>query len=243
VNRTETQFRTPEGVAVPAVDAETMARVDRVAVETVGLQLLQMMENAGRSLAAHARQLAGGGDTPPAVTVLAGGGGNGGGGLCAARHLANHGARVEVVLDRSPEELAGAARTQYDVLQATDAEVLAEPPQRSPGGVVVDAIIGYGLADAPRGRAAELIESIEEMRKAVLSLDLPSGVNATTGETPGVSVAPDRTLTLALPKSGLAGLDGDLFLADIGIPKGVYERVGLSVSDPFGDTNWVRLHD
>jgi len=79
-------FTTPAGRAVPAVTAAEMAEVDRVAVDEVGLRLLQMMENAGRTLAAQVRALA---DGP--VTVLAGSGGNGGGGLAAARELANRG--------------------------------------------------------------------------------------------------------------------------------------------------------
>jgi len=99
-------FRTESGRQVAAVTAAEMRDVDRTAVEEFGLSLLQMMENAGRNLARHVRDT---GHEP--VVVLAGNGGNGGGGLCAARHLANREVDVSVVLDRSPENLEGAART------------------------------------------------------------------------------------------------------------------------------------
>jgi NAD(P)H-hydrate epimerase len=78
-------FRTPEGIPVPAVTAEQMREVDRIAVEDFGLGILQMMENAGRNLAANLMEMLASMDGE--VTVLAGAGGNGGGGLRSARHL------------------------------------------------------------------------------------------------------------------------------------------------------------
>jgi NAD(P)H-hydrate epimerase len=74
-----------------------------------------------------------------------------------------------------------------------------------------------------------------------VSLDVPSGLNATTGETPGQVVRPERTLTLALPKTGLHSVPGDLYLADIGIPPEVYEQLGLGALSPFGKDYWIRL--
>jgi len=87
---------------IPAVTAAQMREVDRAMVEEFHIELVQMMENAGRSLADLAQQLFG----PVGVTVLAGGGGNGGGGLVAARHLANRGISVTVTLARAETELA-----------------------------------------------------------------------------------------------------------------------------------------
>lgn len=77
-------FHTETGIAVPAVTADQMREVDRLAVEEFSLAILQMMENAGRILAAHAMAMLGG--SGGEVAVLAGSGGNGGGGLCCARH-------------------------------------------------------------------------------------------------------------------------------------------------------------
>ena len=101
------QFRTQEGKLVPAVTAEQMREVDRIAIDDFGLDILQMMENAGRSLAANAIDLLEGAGGE--VTILSGAGGNGGGGLCCARHLHNRGHRVNLVFDRSVSELRGAA--------------------------------------------------------------------------------------------------------------------------------------
>jgi NAD(P)H-hydrate epimerase len=238
----DASFETADGRAVPAVTAEQMRAVDRVAVEEVGLALLSMMENAGRALALEAREtLEGAGQEGP-VSVLAGGGGNGGGGLACARHLANHGHEVRVVLDRDPTALSGASGTQWGVLAAMGVEPVVDPAAALDGaGVVVDAVLGYGLSGAPRGRAASLVEAIGAFDGPTLSLDVPSGVDATTGERPGVAVAPDRTLTLALPKTGLGGVDGALVLADIAIPAVVYERAGVEYDSPFDGRYRVSL--
>jgi NAD(P)H-hydrate epimerase len=244
----EPLFWTKEGIPVPAVMAEQMREVDRIAVEEFGLGILQMMENAGRNLAGNVMEMLGrvGGK----VTVLAGAGGNGGGGLCCARHLHNRGFAVSLVLDREPSALRGAAAHQFRILEAAG----LRPVQASgvdevirQAGVVVDALIGYSLRGAPRGRPAELIELCNTLRvrresaSQVLSLDVPSGLNATTGEAPGTVVRPHRTLTLALPKTGLASVSSDLYVADIGIPPEVYQALGLSMEPVFRDRFWISL--
>lgn len=89
-------FRTLTGLVVPAITTEQMREVDRVAVEEVGPNLYQMMENAGRNLASLCVELLGERWASAPVVVLAGTGGNGGGGICAARHLANHGGALVV---------------------------------------------------------------------------------------------------------------------------------------------------
>jgi NAD(P)H-hydrate epimerase len=235
-----------------------MREVDRIAVEDFGLGILQMMENAGRNLALNAIDLLGG--MAGKVTVLAGAGGNGGGGLCCARHLHNRGFKVWLVLDREPSALRGAALDQLHILRSTGLRSVA--PDRADevigrAHLVVDALIGYSLQGAPRGRAAELIELCNGRAAKVLSLDVPSGLDATTGTTPGDVVRPERTLTLALPKMGLAGTVGDLYLADIGIPPQVYHQLGRSFASfdlssfvtaqerpggLFGGSYWLRLN-
>jgi NAD(P)H-hydrate epimerase len=227
-------FETETGRPVPAVTTEQMREVDRVAVQEVDLGLLQMMENAGRTLAGFARDL-----TDGRVVVLAGTGGNGGGGLCAARHLANHGHGVSVVLDRSPENLTGAAARQYRILGATDVPLTTDLDLES-GALLVDALVGYGLSGPLSGRVASLVEAATDHPAPVLSLDVPSGVDATTGDRPGRAISPAHVLTLALPKAGLAGV-ADLWLADIGLPSGVFERAGVEYSQPFDGRGRVRL--
>jgi NAD(P)H-hydrate epimerase len=138
--------------------------------------------------------------TPASVTVYAGSGGNGGGGLVAARHLANAGVEVEIVLTRAADDMTGVPGHQLDILRrmgVTDTGAIR-------ADVAVDALIGYSLRGAPRRRTAELIEQMPEAADALVSLDTPNGLNITTGETPGVTVHADATLTLALPKLGVA---------------------------------------
>lgn len=231
-------FETTAGQQVPAVTADEMREVDRVAVEEFDLQLLQMMENAGRNLAGRVRAVLGTDASGTGVTVVAGQGGNGGGGLACARHLANRDVAVSVVLDRPPAALTGAATQQHGILAEMGIPVAHGPEPVEAGnsadtGVVVDALIGYGLSGAVRGPAADLVRAVNAADAPVVSLDVPSGRNATTGEEPGEAVAPTEVLTLALPKTGLAGGDWRLVLADIAVPAGVYARIGIDYQNPF----------
>ncbi|WP_247006077.1 NAD(P)H-hydrate epimerase [Halorientalis litorea] len=219
-------FRTPGG-DVPAVTAAEMREVDRVAVADVGVTLLQMMENAGRGLARAVRYA-----TDGPVTVLAGNGGNGGGGLVCARHLANRGREVRVVTDRSPDELEGAAAHQHGILSAMDVPVTVGPDAVPASGPVVDALVGYGLTGPLGGTAAEMATALAD-DGPVVSLDVPSGVDATTGDAPGPHVRPDLTVTLALPKTGLTPDQYCLLLADIGLPAVVFRRAGIDYRNPF----------
>lgn len=236
-------FVTEDGITVPAVTADQMREVDRIAVEEFGLGILQMMENAGRSLAGNVLDMLGA--ATGEVTILAGSGGNGGGGICCGRHLHNRGFRVWIVLDTEPKNLGLAASNQLHIVQAAGLQPVAGSEAEDAirrADIVVDALIGYGLRGAPLGRTAELIEWCNKLARRVLALDVPSGMDATTGETPAAVVRAKRTLTLALPKSGLEHIKGDLYLADIGIPPQVYERLGLAVEPPFGTRYWMRLN-
>ncbi|GAB4435846.1 MAG: hypothetical protein Kow00120_02810 [Anaerolineae bacterium] len=233
-------FRTQAGLPVPAVTAAQMREVDRIAVEDFGLGVLQMMENAGRNLARHVMDMVGGGE----IVVMAGPGGNGGGGLCCARHLRNRGYEVRLLLSRNADALQGAARHQLTPLLKTGltptTPVLArEALERA--AVVVDALVGYSLRGAPRGRVAELIEMCNAHARRVIALDVPSGLDATTGDASGVAIRADRTLTLALPKTGLRGAPGALYVADIGIPPEAYRPLGLVFAPFFGRAYSVRL--
>lgn len=225
-------FETRTGHSLTAVTAAEMREVDRVATEDVCLPLLSMMENAGRNLArvvSHRRD-------DRRVVVFAGAGGNGGGGLAAARHLTNRDVPVTVVLDRDPETLSGATATQHRVLEAMDVPVRidGDAPDTVGDTVAVDALVGYGLTEALRGTAADLAARCNEA-DAVVSLDVPTGVNATTGEVPGPAVDADVTLTLALPKTGLGPNAGALLLGDIAIPAAVYDTVDVPYRNPFED--------
>ena len=236
----QARFVTEGGVRVAAVTAETMREIDRLAVHETGPNLFQMMENAGRSLAMHALDVLGARWRHSLVVVLAGGGGNGGGGICAARHLANRDVDVILVLS-DPDRLGEVPAAQRKIFASTRGREGAT--STATPDLILDALIGYGLREAPRGRTAELIAWANASEAPVVSLDVPSGMDATTGNRPGVSVQPNSTLTLALPKTGLvvAPGRGDLWLADLGIPRATFERAGVAYVDPFGPHYRVRL--
>lgn len=235
-------FFTDTGIEVTAVTADQMREVDRIAMEETGPNLFQMMENAGRNLALIAIKVLGKGWEKARVVILAGSGGNGGGGICAARHLANRCMKVKLCL-AEPNRLSEVPSFQRKIFQSTSGkEVESANLSEEPADLILDALIGYGLNSAPQRTAAELIRWANQANTPILALDIPSGVNATTGQTPGEFIRAQWTVTLALPKTGLLPENtGELFLADIGIPKETYRRIGLTYVAPFGERFWVPL--
>jgi NAD(P)H-hydrate epimerase len=221
---------------MPAVSAEQMREVDRAMLEDIHIQLAQMMENAGRSLAELSLHRFG----PRHVVVLAGPGGNGGGGLVAARHLANRGAHVDVVLSE-PDRMRPIPAQQLDIVRRMHIDVGQEPHSAD---LVIDALIGYSLSGNPTGRAAALIDWINDQSAPVLALDTPSGLDVTNGQARSPCVRATTTMTLALPKHGLldSGAVGELYLADISVPEVVYTRMGIQVPSIFHDAPIVRLN-
>ena len=214
-----------------------MREVDRIMVEDLGIELMQMMENAGRNLADLALRLFG----PTTVAVLAGPGGNGGGGLVAARHLANRGVEVEVALSRSGEDFDGVPAHQLAVLERMQISVFSGAATNP--DLIVDALIGYSLRGDPRGDTRDLIEWANQSKSPVLSLDTPSGLNVSTGVAATPCVEATATMTLALPKVGLleAPQVGELWLADISVPPSVYRAFDLEVGNLFQEGTIVRV--
>lgn len=220
-------------------------------VEEFGIELLQMMENAGRNLAALARRRFLDGDAAGRrVVVLAGSGGNGGGGMVAARHLHNWGAETEVLTTRAQEAYRGVPAHQHKTLRQLGLRV--EGVEQSSGlpeaDLLLDAVIGYSLSGSPEGPAATLIRWANQHDAPVLSLDLPSGLDGTSGEVRDPTVRATATMTLALPKTGLFSetakpVVGELYLADIGVPPSLYRGPGLEleVGAIFGEAEVVRV--
>jgi NAD(P)H-hydrate epimerase len=148
-----------------------------------------------------------------------------------------------VVTARRPAEADGALAQQLMALGEAPARVLtfAEAFDVADADLVVDAVLGYGVQGAPRGPVMGLIRAAMAAER-VLSLDLPSGIDADSGEAEGFAVSPERTLTLALPKTGLRSDNaGELWLADLGIPPGVYARAGVVSHPIFGNQTRARL--
>ena len=235
-------FFTTEGFEVPAVTADQMREIDRIAIEETGPNLFQMMENAGRNLASLVMALLGKDWYQTDIIVLAGTGGNGGGGICAARHLANRNAKVKLCVT-DPGRLQGVPLFQYHIYQNTSGHAVhADDLGKEKNGLIIDALIGYSLRGAPAGASSELIRWANQAKTPILSLDMPSGMDATTGNTPGDFIQARWTMTLALPKTGLSSVrTGDLYLSDIGIPHHVYDRIKVKYASPFGSDFYTLL--
>jgi len=241
-------FHTLDGVSVSSLSVDQMREVDRIAMEETGPTLLQMMENAGSVLAEFTCEQWPRGVSVGPVVILAGAGHNGGGGICAAYHLMCQGGNVCVCLGGDESRLKKATAKQ--LARFREAGGLVTDPEdvlNLKPFLLIDALIGYGLHGAPFGLMAELIHWANICTGPVLSLDVPSGLNADTGTLSHDTashpcIRATKTLTLALPKRGLvAACTGELWLADIGIPRTVFQKLGIDADPPFAGTAKIRL--
>ncbi len=224
-------FTTENGIKVPAVTTEQMIEIDRIAIEETGPNLYQMMENAGRNLALIVIDMIVE-ISEPSIIILAGTGGNGGGGICAARHLVNRNYNVKLaVTDKS--KMKNVPKKQLEIFKNAGG-IIINNLNNIKSDIIVDAIIGYSLSNAPRGRSLQFIEWANKQTAKKISLDVPSGIDSTTGENYGEYFLTDATMTLALPKTGLSkDKCGKLLLADIGISKSVYDKIGIKYDPAF----------
>jgi NAD(P)H-hydrate epimerase len=235
------------------ITVDQMREVDRLMVDDYGIGLVQMMENAGRSLAAQARMVHGGDAANARVVVLVGTGNNGGGGLVAARHLANAGADVQVALT-TPQPLPGevperqrAALERMGIPGSDGVTGLeAIPALLRDADLILDAMIGYSLRGAPREPVATWIRLANAASGRRIALDLPSGLDGDAGAPCDPTLRAAATLTLAWPKAGLLApaaqvFVGDLYLADISVPEAVYRALGMRRGDLFAHGPIVRV--
>lgn len=236
---------------VPYLTTDQMREVDRLMIEVYRIELIQMMENAGRNLAHLARVRFFDGDpTDRRVLLLAGTGGNGGGALVCARWLHNAGAAVRVVLSAPAERLTPVAAHQLTILEnmripVTLSDSLDDQP---PPDLIVDGLIGYSLSGAPRGDTARLINWANASDSPILALDVPSGLDTITGRVFAPAIRASAAMTLALPKEGLVSdaarsVIGELYLANIGVPRELYAEASLelTVDAIFRHSDIVRL--
>lgn len=218
------------------VGSAEMRAIDRAAIEELGIPGLTLMERAGRGVADAAAALAGGGGR---IVVVCGGGNNGGDGYVAARLLRDAGRDARAVALVPAGRLSPDARAVREQAERAGVPVqdgLGAPLGAGAGDVVVDAILGTGLARPPEGAFAAAIAAVEAARlagAAVVAVDVPSGLSADTGRPLGACVRATRTVTFAFLKRGLAvhpglALAGDVTVVDIGIPPEAAGRVPVS---------------
>lgn len=211
------------------VTGDQMAKIDQLARQKYGVNVVDMMEEAGRYLAELVVSL-----RSENIVIFFGGGMSAGGGLVAARHLLNHNLSIQIV--SATEDISMETSLELDRLRMLGIP-LVEDFNINKKTIIIDSLIGYGLEENPTGSIAKYIEKINEARKKgarVVSLDIPSGINSTTGELYTPHVVADYTVTLSLPKAGLKNAKrsvGKVFLANVGIPFEVYTELGINVKE------------
>lgn len=219
---------------LPVFTADEMRRLDRRAIETLGIPGATLMEHAGRGAAEAIVAFMAGrrrrGIRGARVAIVCGKGGNGGDGFVVARWLRRRGARVSVFLLAPAGEIAGDAARKLLELRRAGArpesieDDAALGPRLADADVIVDAILGTGARGAPAPLVARAIERIEASGRPVVALDIPSGLPA-DGEAPvGPAVRATLTVTFAGLKRGLvmgpgADLAGAVQVVPIGIPE------------------------
>ena len=223
-----------------AATRQQVRELDRIATQEYGIDGLILMENAGRACALAAAQMLGSADDA-AVTVLAGSGNNGGDGFVIARHLANWGARVRVLLLATVDKLAaGAGETPAnlriilkmgipvtELATAQDVERAVEDCADS--DLLVDALLGTGIRGEVREPYLSAIRAVNRSGLPVLAVDVPSGLDCDTGQPLGDAVRARGTVTMAVSKLGFtrpgaAAYTGRVEVAEISIPRAAIER-------------------
>lgn len=217
----------------PIVTSDEMRAIDRHATQHLRIPSLLLMENAGRGVADVIERayspLKG-----KSIAVVCGKGSNGGDGFVAARHLALRGATVHILPVGGVSSLAGNTKINFNIVKQMEA-------QGSDGGVklrihrspkpgmlpkfdlIVDALIGTGFSGNPRRTVGQWLEWMNSSKTPIISIDLPSGVNADNGDAAETAVRAEMTVTMSMRKVGLSigkgkNLAGRLEIIDIGIP-------------------------
>jgi NAD(P)H-hydrate epimerase len=225
-------------------------QLDVLAREDYAIPTIVLMENAGAAAAEVALEVLGQGPDPDGdVLIVCGPGNNGGDGLVVARHLHNAGVGVRIALLAPGEKLGGDAGVNLEIARRMKLPITALPAigagrtleKLTSGGrrpaLLVDALLGTGVKGSLRGPVLELIPAMNELRKLgtrILSIDLPSGMDADTGASLGQTVIADMTVTMAGLKKGFESLEaqnflGDTVVADIGLPRELLAKLGRLV--------------
>lgn len=218
-----------------SLSREQMRACDREAIETWGLPGIVLMENAGRGCAEIILGMLSG-DTKGRVVIACGKGNNGGDGYVIARHLLNAGVDVSMHLLAPVEEITGDARTNLDVLikMAPPIEVhqnagsIDIEADLAAADLLVDALLGTGVTGSPRPPYPTVIEAINACATPVVSIDIPSGLDADTGRPSDSTVRATVTATMAARKKGFDNPDsrpytGRVEVVDIGMPRRILD--------------------
>ena len=200
-----------------AVSAQTMRSLDAGTIRSGAVDGFHLMLRAGE---AAFREILRSFPAADKYLVLAGKGNNGGDGSVVAARLAGSGRHVEMFLTCDPAELSGDALSAFRLVpDSVPIHRELAPDVFIPDCLIIDALLGTGFSGTPREPAATWIRSINRSGRPVVSLDLPSGLNADDGTTPGEAVRADMTVTFELPKAGLFLENGPALSGRLRVPK------------------------
>jgi NAD(P)H-hydrate epimerase len=224
-------------MTIRPLSREEVRSIDARAAQELDMPTVILMENAGRGAAAWIRER--GIPAQSRVLILCGPGNNGGDGGVVARHLDLWGYAVRVVWFARADQLRGDAAVQFQVLaragfdQACWDDAQAVTPERldallAGADWLVDGLLGTGLTRPVEGPLRTVIEAVNRSGKPVLALDLPSGLDADTGQPLGAAVRAQATVTFAAAKLGFAAPGADAYtgpvtVVDIGVPRAILE--------------------
>ncbi len=215
---------------------DQVRRVDRIAVTEYGMTGLVLMENAGRGAAEIADHLCG---PTASALIVCGTGNNGGDGFVVARHLHNRRWNVRLAVTGLTQKLTPDARANANITNRmglattivdTDLTIglLADSIQKD--DVIIDALLGTGFSGTVREPTASLIEMLNKSSKrAMIAIDIPSGLDCDAGVPGGVAISANHTITFVGRKVGFdaAGADshlGEIHIVDIGCPRGAIDQ-------------------
>ena len=220
-----------------AVSVQQIQCLDKTAIEKYGIPAIVLMENAGRCVAAeiidelrHKKS--------PKVCIICGLGNNAGDGFVAARYLWNAGIETKIFLVGRADKLKEDAAINYQILkklrypiEELDQLNSVMTQDISKADIVVDAVFGVGLNREISEPFKSVIQSLNDKAQHILSVDIPSGLDGTTGKIYGVCVQADTTVTLSLSKKGFYKNEGPkrvgkVVVVDIGIPTKLKNRYG-----------------
>ena len=225
------------------VTAEAMREADRKTIEDMEFPGMALMENAGMRVTEAIMSL---NPIPRRVVILAGPGNNGGDGLVVARHLNRLGVKVSVWCAATADSYKGDALVNLNFLRhkkisihhiENESQISQFNSEMSGADLVVDALLGTGTGRMVGGLFARLVEAVNVARIPVLAVDIPSGIDANTGEILGVAIKAWWTVTFAFPKRGLvlypgAEYAGEVTVGEIDIPDKALPSAGLEVVAP-----------
>ena len=206
------------------IDGRTMKAADHYTIETIGIPSLVLMERAALQVVETVKK------EKIDITrslIVCGSGNNGGDGIAVGRLLLEKGAKVTVVLAGNPDHCTEEAKEQIRIFQAIGGTVEREIPQES-YTAVFDALFGIGLSRKVEGRYAGILERMNEMEAAKVAVDIPSGIDSSTGEVLGTAFQADLTVTFAYLKTGMALFPGALYAGNVQVRDiGIYLRGGV----------------